>query len=190
MTARRSPATTSKRRSPGAVCGPRRWRAAGRNDAADDEEAEANALWEAKGATLLTERGRRTGGGDQPVAPPRDADRAVAGAARHHVRANAATANAARMDAAAAARDLTAFLAVFADGAQTVHHPTRTTYATHQERRAFEALLGAQELTFEHQAIATLGKSLALCRRNVSGAGVNEAAIGQSGGANADSLVL
>src|SRR5262249_10918135 len=98
--------------------------------------------------------------------------------------------NAARMDAAAAARDLTAFLAVFADGAQTVHHPTRTTYATHQERRAFEALLGAQELTFEHQAIATLGKSLALCRRNVSGAGVNEAAIGQSGGANADSLVL
>ena len=107
---------------------PRRFGAAGRSDDADAEEARAIELWEAKGATLLAERAR--GDGRQTVQVDRtSADRAEP---THYVRRrvppNAATAIAARLDAAVAARDADALYALFADHSETVHHPTGATY--------------------------------------------------------------
>ena len=59
----------------------------------------------------------------------RRADGRAAEVPARRVRANAATANAARVDAAVAARDLDAFLAQLAEDADAVDHPTGATYA-------------------------------------------------------------
>jgi len=84
------------------------------------------------------------------------------------VRPNAATANAARMDAAVAARDLDAFLALLADGATSVHHQTRTSYQERDSVVAYQMMLSNQSLRFAHEPLATLGDSLALCRSVLS----------------------
>jgi class 3 adenylate cyclase/tetratricopeptide (TPR) repeat protein len=142
-------------------------RAAGRGGEADAEARRAIELWDAKGATQLAERANaRLGRAATPMqararvdAPP---VAAAAGPARR-VRANRATANAARMDAAVAARDLAAFTATLAEGTQQVHHPTGSVYEE-RVRRAYEMLLDAEGRRFEHEPIATLGDALALCR--------------------------
>jgi ketosteroid isomerase-like protein len=105
------------------------------------------------------------------------------------VRANAATAHAARMDAAVAARDLDAFLALLADDAQAVHHQTGTLYAEREARRAYEIMLANESLAFSHEPLATLGDTLALCRGNLS-IGVSQAEDLPFGASNMDSLVL
>src|SRR5262249_47363610 len=97
-------------------------RAAGRRTEAAAEEARAIELWEAKGATLLAGRARREA--------PRVIERATeeraepARPVRRRVYANAAIANAARRDAAFAARDIDAIAASMADAVDGVHHPT------------------------------------------------------------------
>ncbi|HTO55121.1 MAG TPA: nuclear transport factor 2 family protein, partial [Myxococcota bacterium] len=88
-------------------------------------------------------------------------------AAQPRVRPNAATANATRLDAAAAARDFAAFKDQFAEGAQVVHHPTATTFAQSRNLQAFEWLLQAPAFEFANRPIATLGDSLALLRASL-----------------------
>jgi ketosteroid isomerase-like protein len=105
------------------------------------------------------------------------------------VPANAATAHAARMDAAVAARDLDAFLDLLADDAQAVHHQTGTLYAEREARRAYEIMLANESLVFSHEPLATLGDTLALCRGNLS-IGVSQAEDLPFGASNMDSLVL
>jgi len=110
--------------------------------------------------------------------------------APRRARPNAATANAARMDAAVAARDLDAFLALFADDAQAVHHPTGAAYAERESRRAYELMLRTNDLVFAHEPLATLGESLALCFGKTSFSGVTEAEFGDYGATNMDSFIV
>ena len=84
------------------------------------------------------------------------------------VRPNAATANAARLDAAVAARDADALPSLLADDAEGVHHPTGAAYRERDALRRLPSLLGAEDVTFVHEPLATLGDSLALCRTSVS----------------------
>ncbi len=104
------------------------------------------------------------------------------------VRPNAATANAARLDAAVAARDIDALYATLADGATALHHPTGAAYEERESRRAYEILLATETLHFEHEPLATLGDSLAVCHGHLS---FDAAAIpaGSLGAANMDSIV-
>jgi hypothetical protein len=80
------------------------------------------------------------------------------------VRPNAATASAARLDAAVAARDLDAVRALLADDMENLHHPTDTHYDREGALFSLRALAGARELHFEHVPLATLGDFLALFR--------------------------
>src|SRR5262249_50774052 len=85
------------------------------------------------------------------------------------VRANAATANAARTDAAFAARDIDAIAALWADGIDGVHHPTGAPYDRAQVLTLCGLMLQARGLTHHLEPLATLGDSLALVRAVVSG---------------------
>jgi hypothetical protein len=89
------------------------------------------------------------------------------------VRANAATANAARRDAAFAARDIDALGALLPDGIAGVHHPTGAPYDRAQTLALVLGLLQARDLTRRLEPLATLGDSLALGRMFVSGSGTN-----------------
>jgi hypothetical protein len=148
-------------------------RAAGRHDHADAEEARAIELWEAKGATLLAERARRDGGRVTRMERAPDDGAAPAHHMRRQVRANAATANAARLDAAVAARDVDACGAIFADDSQTLHHPTGATYDRRGALAWVCSVFKAEDVTFANEPLATLGDSLALCRLRVSASGVS-----------------
>ena len=96
-----------------------------------------------------------------------DALTAPRGAA-HRVRPNAATANAARMDAAVAARDLDAFLAELAEGADAVNHSTGTAYLERDARRGYELMMAGEGLEFRHEPLATIGEALALFRTTIA----------------------
>src|SRR5262249_53276098 len=93
---------------------------------------------------------------DALTAPVRAAD----GGGRRRVRPNAATANAARVNASFAARDAEAYLALFAEGAKSVHHPTGAFYDARGSMRTWRSLLSAEHPTFHSEPLATLGASL------------------------------
>lgn len=144
--------------------------AAGRGAEADAESRRAVELWEAKGASLLVERSQ----GDALPRPsgPSQAETKRLHGTRRLVRPNAATANAARMDAAFAARDLDAFLATLAPAARAIHHPTGAVYDEHDSLPQYRLLFANATARFEHVPLASLGDSLALCHGHVSiGAG-------------------
>jgi len=85
------------------------------------------------------------------------------------VRANAATANAARFDAAFAARDADAFSDAYADeGVEMVDHPTGAVFDREGALYSGRALLRAENPMLVHEPLATLGDSLALCRTSTS----------------------
>src|SRR5262249_31751073 len=108
---------------------PRRWGGGGARPAdAAAEEARAMELWEAKGATVLAERARNGFGRVEPVERAPDDRARPARPVRRRVRANAATAIAARMDAALAARDAEAFAGVYADDVEYLDHTTGTAW--------------------------------------------------------------
>jgi class 3 adenylate cyclase/tetratricopeptide (TPR) repeat protein len=87
------------------------------------------------------------------------------------VRPNAATANAARLDAAVAAREADALLTLFADESDVIDHPTGLAYDRRGALSSFRALLTTQDPTYRHEPLATLGDSLALCRGSMSATG-------------------
>jgi class 3 adenylate cyclase/tetratricopeptide (TPR) repeat protein len=93
-------------------------------------------------------------------------------APRRRVRPNAATANAARIDAAWATHDDDAFRAVFADGAKDMHHPTGVVYDARAGLATWRALSRAEDPTFHTEPLASLGESLALCRITWSASGL------------------
>ncbi len=171
-------------------------RAAGRRSEAAAEEARATSLWETKGATLLVERAREGArdGGIAPVSRPTHdvavdagvhghvgreepkADPALRGPtpappARRRVRENAATAAAARIEAAVRARDEDAMLAAI-EGFEVVHHPTGLSWdsgmATLESTRR---LWRSDDFSYRLEPLATLGESLALCRQSIAASG-------------------
>src|SRR5439155_11661812 len=89
------------------------------------------------------------------------------------VRANAATAAAARLDAAMAARDADALAALDAEHVEVIDHPAGTTYGAPGNLASRRMLLrDAADLKFRHEPLATLGESLALLRLSISASGV------------------
>ncbi len=104
------------------------------------------------------------------------------------VRPNAATANNARLEAAVAARDAEAIACIFADDAQTDHHPTGISYARDVSVARLRAILEARDLV-RHESIATLGDSLALCHDRTSYSALVEGDI-DIGAVERDQVVL
>jgi class 3 adenylate cyclase/tetratricopeptide (TPR) repeat protein len=150
-------------------------RAAGRDDEAAAEEARAIELWEAKGATLLAERARRGTSRAERVEPmPAQREEPLRPVRR--VRGNAATALAARVEAAFAARNPDAFACLLADDLEHVHHATGAAYDREGSLRIWRSLLKADDLTCRYEPLATLGESLALCRASISASGVSAGA--------------
>src|SRR5262249_44987194 len=144
-------------------------RAAGRRADAAVEEARAIELWESKGATLLAERARREAPRVIERAPEEPAE--PARPVRCRVRANAATVNAARRDAAFAARDIDAIAALLADDIEGVHQRTGALYDRAQALDLSRLVLQARDLTHHLEPLATLGDSLALGRAVVTASG-------------------
>ncbi len=158
----------------------------GEGDAAA-EEKRAIELWEAKGATLLAERARSAKGAGAPFdeirvsgespsetgrgsahAEPVEARGGVQRAVKRRVRPNAATANAARMEAAIAVRNADALPALLAEGARCVHYPTDRVYGREAWLDELRSMLAVDALKYAHEPLATLGNSLGLCRRCAS----------------------
>ena len=136
-------------------------RAAGRHEEAAAEEARAIELWEAKGATLLVERA------DRPAQLAVRPSRAVEKSARR-LPPNAATASAARFEAAVVARDEDAFLRQFAEEDEVVHHPTGAVWDRDGTLAMFRPMWRADDPVFRMEPLATLGDTLALCRHSAS----------------------
>src|SRR6185503_9855518 len=127
-------------------------RAAGRGAEADAEEARTIELWEAKGATLLVERARKQA--------PRVVERATEQRAapvpgtRRRVRANAATASAARFDAAIGARDHKALANFFPEDHQAIDHTTACEEGRQEAIAGYRAFLEAEDPSVEHVPLA------------------------------------
>src|SRR5262249_12186457 len=140
-------------------------RAAGRHAEARAEETRALELWDAKGATLLAERARGDAGRAlrTPAEPPASAAPSV-----HRFQPNAATAAAARLEAAFAARDADAIGSLFSASFEGEHHPTGTTADREGLIYSFGVLLRARDSTYRLEPLATLGNCLALCRHRWS----------------------
>src|SRR5262249_1973915 len=147
-------------------------RAAGRHDDAAAEEARAVALWEAKGAAVLSERARNAFGRVEPVERAPDDRARPTRPVRRRVRANAATAIAARIDAALAARDAEAVAGVYADDVEYLDHTTGATWGRDGALRSLRSLLSAEAPTSRHEPLATLGDTLALWRVSWSASGL------------------
>src|SRR5262249_8886189 len=88
------------------------------------------------------------------------------------VRPNAVTVNAARLDAAMAARDVDALPTLVARDATVIEHTTGATYDAAGTLASRRALLRARQLSFRHEPLATLGDSLALLSLSLSADGV------------------
>src|SRR5262249_39241794 len=148
-------------------------RAAGRSAEAAAEEQRAIELWDAKGATLLAERARRDIERGVHEERARDDRDRLARPGRRRLQPNAATASTAHLDAAIAARDADAIDGLIADHVEAVSHPGKWKVILDRQGwiTSWRSLLHAQEPTCRHEPIATLGESLALCRRSVSGRG-------------------
>ncbi len=90
---------------------------------------------------------------------------------RRRVRGNAATANAARLDAAIARRDADALLMLMAEDGETIDHSNGTTYGRSGTLAFYRRQFRVPDLRVRHEPLATLGDGLALFRQAVSGSG-------------------
>src|SRR5262249_55589310 len=92
--------------------------------------------------------------------PKRETSRVSA----RRVRANAATAYAASLDAAIAARDADALPALYAEVAEFAEHPTGVVYDRQGMFYGWRSLLSARDPAYLQEPLAALGDALALCR--------------------------
>ncbi len=90
---------------------------------------------------------------------------------RRRVRPNAATATAARFEAAIAARDEAALADTLAETLTVVDHANGAEYGRDGVFTSFRRLLRMDDPTMHHEPLATLGESLALFRRRIGGRG-------------------
>jgi class 3 adenylate cyclase/tetratricopeptide (TPR) repeat protein/ketosteroid isomerase-like protein len=95
----------------------------------------------------------------------------VAKTRARRVRPNAATAQAARVDAAIAAHDADALPALFADESKVVDHITGVDFDREGILVTWRGLLKAEHPTAASEPLATLGDSLVLCRLSTSASG-------------------
>jgi ketosteroid isomerase-like protein/tetratricopeptide (TPR) repeat protein len=88
------------------------------------------------------------------------------------VRPNAATSNAARIDAAIQARDPGALAATLSDDLHVIHHPTGATHGASGLVSMYQKMFRAKGLPVRHIPIATLGEALCLLRASFSYDGI------------------
>ncbi len=136
-------------------------RAAGRGHDADGEEHRVIELWEAKGATLLVERTRRSAA---PVAAP---PARAAPLLRRRLVANRATESVVAFNAAMAAPDLAAFRERLSENYEEIDHPTGVSYGRDANVAALERLMRSRDASCQIEPLATLGDALMLSRRRV-----------------------
>lgn len=162
-------------------------RLAGRAEEADREDTAALRLWKEKGATLFTEgAGRRS-----ERAPEASGDlRRTARVPRGPVPSNAATRNAALLDAAIVARDPALFEEIVGPDSETIHHPTGAWWDREATLYTWRRLLDAVDVEYRHEPIATLGDALAVCRSLVWFSGFTESASVEFGAVSKDEYVL
>ncbi len=108
---------------------------------------------------------------DALTAPPSPAPFPPAATPTRRVRPNGATANAARVDAAIAARDADVLPSLIADDAESIEHNSGVTYERQGILASWRILLNARDPSYRHEPLATLGDSLALCRLSISASG-------------------
>jgi class 3 adenylate cyclase/tetratricopeptide (TPR) repeat protein len=101
---------------------------------------------------------------DALTAPPRPV-------VRRRVRPNAATANAARVDAAVAAQDAAAFADLYSADANGVDHISHVPWDRQTMLSAWHSLVLDEHPTCRHEPLATLGDSLALYRMTMAASG-------------------
>ena len=147
-------------------------RAGGRRAEADAEVKRAIDLWEAKGATLLAERARRSATRSNELPRTPDPSAMPVLIALRRVRPNAAARAMARSAAAIEARDVEAIAALHSDAAEYVDHPGGVSYGREGFLASLRSLAKARDLTFQQEPLAVLGDSLALARRFSSASGV------------------
>jgi len=147
-------------------------RAAGRGAEADAEEQRAIELWESKGATLLVERARREIGIVRQPERLREERAEPVGPVRRRVRANAASANAARLQAAISARNAEALPGLLAADFESTYHPTELVYDRRAPLAHWQELLRARDPALMIEELASLGDSLALVRQRISFTGL------------------
>src|SRR5262249_57843258 len=80
------------------------------------------------------------------------------------VRANAATAHIARIEAAIAARDAEALPTLFTDASEVIDHITGVNFGRQGTLGSWRVVLKAENPTVSHEMLATLGEWLVLCR--------------------------
>ena len=83
------------------------------------------------------------------------------------IQPNAATATLERLNAAVAARDLDVMANGMADDFECISHPTGTTFGR-EILEYWRAIFTAETLTYPHELLASLGKTLMLCRGRMS----------------------
>ncbi|MFI5315625.1 MAG: nuclear transport factor 2 family protein [Myxococcota bacterium] len=162
-------------------------RAAGRSAEADTEERRAIELWEAKGATLLAERARRSA---EPRAALPSASAEPAARVPPRVRPNAATALVTRLDAIVRARDAEGLSRLLSDSLSIVHHPTRTELGAEGGLNMLAMLLRAENLSFRNELLATLGDSLVLCHTHNSITALGDDDVAPFGAIDGDLVAL
>src|SRR5262249_32921147 len=87
------------------------------------------------------------------------------------VRANAATAHIARIEAAIAARDAEALPTLFTDASEVIDHITGVNFGRQGTLGSWRVVLKAENPTVRHEMLATLGEWLVLCRMSMSASG-------------------
>src|SRR5262249_51542213 len=90
---------------------------------------------------------------------------------RRRVQPNAATANAARVEAAMTAGDADSLPGLIADDVEVIDHTTGTTWDHQGALISWRSLLKARDPSFRQEPLAALGASLALCRHTTSASG-------------------
>src|SRR5439155_1330993 len=105
---------------------------------------------------------------EQPTARFAATPSRVAKKRERRVRANAATAASARLEAATAARDADALPAIFAERLEVVDHTTGATFDRQGLIATWRWGLRGRGLTYRQEHLATLGDSLALYRSSTS----------------------
>ncbi len=165
-------------------------RAAGRGKEADAEEQRATELWEAKGATLLAERARRDRVQGEALAPSAQERVEPARSPARRVRANAATAAAARYSAAITAREFDALADLHAVEIEVFHHPTGASYGREGALTLVRQLIAARGVESRNESLAALGDSLALAREMTSFDALDDDALGPFGAVERERLSL
>ncbi|HXC51516.1 MAG TPA: adenylate/guanylate cyclase domain-containing protein, partial [Candidatus Limnocylindrales bacterium] len=161
-------------------------RAAGRRSEADAEERRARELWDAKGATLLSERAQSAVVSATPapaisgaLQPPTKMRSAITDGRR--LPRNFAIQNRHRLATVIASRDVQAIETVFRQDVEIIDHPHGRSYGYASMHERIRLMIAESvDSKWSYESLTPLGESLAVCRLCITttGSSVDTASIG------------